>query len=151
MYVLADPASTASSNCGCGWWCLRRLRDCIELATSTHLLTPYPLTVVGEPFGNLQDLKTHDYVKLLFGSLKAVRLQYIIYYWPFVARLRSLIVDPRAVQRRREYYNVRSRTSTGTFRSSTNNPFLSVGSYPNTEAGATGYATPRLHDRNPEA
>jgi cytochrome P450 len=58
----------------------------------------------GEPFGCLQDLSTHKYIDLLFSSLQAFRLTYIMFYWPFAKRLRGMVVDQKVLAGRQEWY-----------------------------------------------
>ena len=60
--------------------------------------------IFGEPFGCLQDLATHKYIDLLFGSLKAFRYYYIQYYWPFTQRILKLLAGRAAGQSRLEYF-----------------------------------------------
>lgn len=57
----------------------------------------------GEPFGCLQDLKTHGHIDLLFRGIKAFRMFYILKYFPWVNNLGSLIVDKSLVAGRKEY------------------------------------------------
>ncbi|PYH59021.1 cytochrome P450 [Aspergillus niger CBS 101883] len=57
----------------------------------------------GEPFGCLQDLSTHQYVALLFQSLKSLRMIYILAYYPWLRFLGNLIVDKGLIQKRKEY------------------------------------------------
>lgn len=45
---------------------------------------------------------------MLFDGLRSIRLAYLMYYWPFLSRLRNLIVDKGLIQRRADYYNVRA-------------------------------------------
>jgi cytochrome P450 len=58
----------------------------------------------GEPFGCLQDLATHKYIDLLFGSLKAFRYYYIQYYWPFTKRPLKVLAGKAAGEARLEFY-----------------------------------------------
>lgn len=58
----------------------------------------------GEPFGCLQDKATHKYIQMLFTSLRAFPFHYIMSYWPWTARFRSLIVDQKVIAGRKEYY-----------------------------------------------
>jgi len=57
----------------------------------------------GEPFGCLQDLRTHKYIELLFRSLQGFRLYYITKYFPWVKYLGNLIVDKNMTAARGEY------------------------------------------------
>jgi len=57
----------------------------------------------GEPFGCLQDLSTHKYVSLLFDSVKAAQLFYIMSYFPLVKYLGSLIVPKKLIRQRAEF------------------------------------------------
>ncbi|RAL08960.1 cytochrome P450 [Aspergillus homomorphus CBS 101889] len=59
----------------------------------------------GEPFGCLQDLSTHQYVALLFQSLRSLRMIYILAYYPWLRLLGNLIVDKGLIQKRKEYAN----------------------------------------------
>jgi len=58
----------------------------------------------GEPFGCLQELRTHKYIDLLFSSLNGFRMYYITQYWPLAKYLGSFIVSQKTIQQRREYY-----------------------------------------------
>ncbi|KAI5371060.1 Putative cytochrome P450 [Septoria linicola] len=57
----------------------------------------------GEPFGCLQDLSTHKYIKLLFDSVKASGLMYIVGYFPFVKYLGKLVVNKDMLVKRKEF------------------------------------------------
>ncbi|KAK4547942.1 hypothetical protein LTR36_010661 [Oleoguttula mirabilis] len=59
----------------------------------------------GEPFGCLQDLRTHRYIELLFRGLQGFRMFYVISYFPWVKYLSSLIVDKSMIAGRIEYTN----------------------------------------------
>lgn len=59
---------------------------------------------VGEPFGNLRDLRMHDYIPMLFRSLLSFRLYYMFHYWPFLKNLRNLVADKKIVEGRVNYY-----------------------------------------------
>ena len=58
----------------------------------------------GEPFGCLQDLYTHKYIKLLFNSLESFRWYYIKYYWPFLTRPLNAVSNKSVMKGRLEYY-----------------------------------------------
>lgn len=47
----------------------------------------------GEPFGCLQERKTHDFVQLLLTTVKSFHLIYVNHYYPWARKLGSLIVD----------------------------------------------------------
>ncbi|KAK5120239.1 hypothetical protein LTR85_006445 [Meristemomyces frigidus] len=57
----------------------------------------------GEPFGCLQDLRTHKYIELLFRGLQGFRMFYIMRYFPWVKHLGSLIIDKSMIAGRLEY------------------------------------------------
>lgn len=59
----------------------------------------------GEPFGCLQDLSTHKYIKLLFENLLAFKFGYIMSYFPWAKNFGSLIIDKSAVAKRTEFAN----------------------------------------------
>lgn len=74
----------------------------------------------GEPFGCLQELSTHKYVEMLFGSLRAFRMSYILYvdhdfatlfgltssshYFPSTKRFSNFMIDKAMLASRPEYY-----------------------------------------------
>lgn len=65
----------------------------------------------GEPFGCLQDKATHKYIKMVFASLRAFPLFYIMSYWPLTKYLRNLVLDQSVMAGRLEYYKwIASRT-----------------------------------------
>ena len=79
----------------------------------------------GEPFGCLQDKATHKYIQMLFTSLKAFPLHYIMMHWPITKYLRSLVVNPETLQRRLEYYKwIASRTQIRTERETQRPDFM---------------------------
>ncbi|KAF2209337.1 hypothetical protein CERZMDRAFT_114022 [Cercospora zeae-maydis SCOH1-5] len=57
----------------------------------------------GEPFGCLQDLKTHKHIKLLFDSVRLFSLMYIVGYWPFIKHFQKFFVDRELLTKRHEY------------------------------------------------
>ncbi|KAM3415335.1 hypothetical protein BST61_g8864 [Cercospora zeina] len=57
----------------------------------------------GEPFGCLQELKTHEHIKLLFDSVKLFSFLYITGYWPFLKRVQKFFVDRELLTKRHEY------------------------------------------------
>lgn len=57
----------------------------------------------GEPFGCLQNFETHKYISLLFQSLKAFRLFYLMRYWPITKYLGSLVINKKTIAERMEY------------------------------------------------
>ncbi|KAI7712361.1 putative P450 monooxygenase [Hortaea werneckii] len=57
----------------------------------------------GEPFGCLQDLRTHPYIDLLFRGVKSIRFFYIMKFFPAVKYLGSLVVDKAMLASRQEY------------------------------------------------
>lgn len=59
----------------------------------------------GEPFGCLQDCSTHKYVVLLFKGVKAVRLFYIMKYYPLVKYLGNWLIDKNLLAERLEFAN----------------------------------------------
>lgn len=59
----------------------------------------------GEPFGCLQELRTHKYIELLFKAMKGFRMFYVVRYFPWVKYLGSLIVDQKMIAGRVEYNN----------------------------------------------
>ncbi|KAF2173047.1 hypothetical protein M409DRAFT_62676 [Zasmidium cellare ATCC 36951] len=59
----------------------------------------------GEPFGCLQDLSTHKYITLLFRSMMGFKFGYILSYWPWAKKFGSLIIDPSALEKRKEFLN----------------------------------------------
>ena len=84
-----------------------------SLPLSQTLLTLLPFCVrfdiiadllFGEPFGCLQNLSTHKYISLLLANLKMFRLSYVMYYWPFIRRLRSLLLDQQILRGRIDFY-----------------------------------------------
>lgn len=67
----------------------------------------------GEPFGCLQNRETHKYITLIFLSIRALRMGYIMSYYPWVKWFGNWIVDKKSLAGRKEYYNwVVSRTQT---------------------------------------
>ncbi|KAJ5260989.1 benzoate 4-monooxygenase cytochrome P450 [Penicillium angulare] len=58
---------------------------------------------LGEPFGCLQDLSTHQYVVLLLESFKSLRILYVLAHFPWLKYLGNLVIDQRQVQKRKEY------------------------------------------------
>lgn len=92
----------------------------------------------GEPFGCLQDKATHKYIKLLFTSLQGFRFNYLMTYWPFIKRLRSLVVDQREMAARQEYYGwVASQTQRRVQRETQRPDFMTEILKRNGEKGAT--------------
>lgn len=65
----------------------------------------------GEPFGCLKDLQTHEYVQLLFNTIEAGRLHYILSYFPWMKRFGSFFIDTSLIDKRVEYHKwMRSQT-----------------------------------------
>lgn len=58
----------------------------------------------GEPFGALQDMSTHKYIKLSFKNLSMFRFAYVTYYWPIVKYCSNLIIDQSIMAARKEFY-----------------------------------------------
>ena len=57
----------------------------------------------GEPFGCLQTLATHRYVDLLIGTIRALRFYYVMFHFPVVKYLGSLIVSKAEIKSRKEF------------------------------------------------
>lgn len=65
----------------------------------------------GEPFGCLADLKTHDYVRLLFSTIEVGYLHYVLSYFPWMKYIGSVFVDKAMLAKRVEYHAwIRSQT-----------------------------------------
>lgn len=66
----------------------------------------------GEPFGCLRDLRSHEYINGVFNSLKSFRLAYIMYWYPWIKRLRNLLpADTASLAKRAQLYGwVKERT-----------------------------------------
>ncbi|KAF2768082.1 cytochrome P450 monooxygenase [Teratosphaeria nubilosa] len=57
----------------------------------------------GEPFGCLQSKRTHAYIQLLFKSVKAFRLGYVVKYFPWVKWFGNLFIDQDMIKERVNY------------------------------------------------
>lgn len=59
--------------------------------------------LTGEPFGCLQNRASHEIIKLLEESAKALRLLYILAHYPWLKYLGKLIIDKDAVAKRKQW------------------------------------------------
>lgn len=57
----------------------------------------------GKPFGCLQNLETHEYVRLLLDSVRGGALFYIVTYFPWVKKLGSLVISKEMMARRLQF------------------------------------------------
>ncbi|OKL59686.1 hypothetical protein UA08_05017 [Talaromyces atroroseus] len=91
----------------------------------------------GEPFGCLQDLSTHQYITLLFDSLKSLRFSYISAFFPFLKYLGSFVLDKSLMQKRKDYLQwIASQVRKRTKRNTTRPDFMSYILQNNPEKGA---------------
>lgn len=59
----------------------------------------------GEPFGSLADMRQHPWVGHMLDSLKAIKLFYVMYHWPWTKRLGSLIINQEQLRKRAELFS----------------------------------------------
>jgi len=65
----------------------------------------------GESFGGLKECTTHRYIQLLFNTVEAGRMLYILSYFPWVKHLGSFFIDQSLLAERLEYQGwIRSQT-----------------------------------------
>ncbi|KAG9561451.1 cytochrome P450 monooxygenase, partial [Aureobasidium melanogenum] len=59
----------------------------------------------GHPFGSLANSKQHFWIPSILSSIKAVKFFYVMYYFPIVKKLGSLIIDKESIAKRAELFH----------------------------------------------
>ncbi|PNS16791.1 Isotrichodermin C-15 hydroxylase [Sphaceloma murrayae] len=57
----------------------------------------------GKPLGCLAEARTHKYVQLLLGSVKAFSLFYVMSYWPILKNIQKYVVSSQLLKQRAEW------------------------------------------------